>query len=44
MELEEEWGTQEPEKETRGRQTESSEDGTWEPNPLPLMAKKDHDL
>ena len=39
MELEEEWGTQEPQKEARNRQTEPSEDGTWEPNPLPLMAK-----
>jgi len=39
MELEEEWDTQEPQKETRVRQTEPSEDDTWEPNPLPLMVK-----
>ena len=39
MELEEEWGAQEPQEETQDRQVESSEDGTWEPNPPPLMAK-----
>ena len=39
MELEREWDTQEPLAEVPNRNSESSEDTTWEPNPLPLMAK-----
>jgi hypothetical protein len=39
LELESEWGTQEVRMEDSDRRTDSSEDTTWEPNPLPLMAK-----
>ncbi len=39
MELERECVTQEPLTEVPNRSSESSEDTTWEPNPLPLMAK-----
>ena len=39
LELEIEWGTQEVLMEDSDRSTDSSEDTTWEPNPLPLMVK-----
>jgi hypothetical protein len=39
LELESEWGTQEARIEDSDRSTDSSEDTTWEPNPLPLMVK-----
>ena len=39
MELEREWVTQEPHVEVPNQSSESDEDTTWEPNPLPLMAK-----
>jgi hypothetical protein len=39
LELESEWGTQEVRMEDSDRRTDSSEDTTWEPNPLPLMVK-----
>ena len=39
LELESEWGTQEARREDSYRNTDSSEDTTWEPNPLPLMSK-----
>jgi hypothetical protein len=38
-ELEREWVTQDPSMEDLDRNTEPSEDTTWEPNPLPLMTK-----
>jgi hypothetical protein len=38
-ELESEWGTQETHMEDSDRVTDSNEDTTWEPNPLPLMVK-----
>jgi len=37
--LESEWGTQEVRMEDSDRSTNSTEDTTWEPNPLPLMSK-----
>ena len=39
MELEREWVTQEPHVEVPNQSSESDEDTTWEPNPLPLMTK-----
>jgi hypothetical protein len=39
LELESEWGTQEMRREDSDRGTNADEDTTWEPNPLPLMAK-----
>jgi ribonuclease HI len=39
LELESEWGTQETHREDSDRGTDADEDTTWEPNPLPLMAK-----
>ena len=39
MEVEGEWDTQEPHVEVPSRSSESGEDTTWEPNPLPLMVK-----
>jgi hypothetical protein len=39
LELESEWGTQESRMEDSDRGTDSNEDTTWEPNPLPLMVK-----
>ena len=39
LELESEWATQEMRMEDSDRSTDSSEDTTWEPNPLPLMVK-----
>ncbi len=39
LELEIEWDTQESRMEDSERGTDSNEDTTWEPNPLPLMVK-----
>ena len=39
FELESEWGTQEVHMKDLDQSIDSSEDTTWEPNPLPLMAK-----
>ncbi len=39
LELENEWVTQEAHMEDSDRGTDSNEDTTWEPNPLPLMTK-----
>jgi hypothetical protein len=39
LELQNEWGTQEVPMEDSDRGTDSNEDTTWEPNPLPLMVK-----
>ncbi len=39
LELESEWVTQEMRMEDSDRRTDSSEDTTWETNPLPLMPK-----
>jgi hypothetical protein len=39
LELEREWVTQVPHMEVPNHITESSEDTTWKPNPLPLMTK-----
>ena len=38
MELEDEWGAQEQQEMTQDQQVESNDNGSWEPNPLPLMA------
>ena len=37
--MESEWDTQETHMEDSDRVTDSNEDTTWEPNPLPLMVK-----
>ena len=39
MELEDEWVTQEQQEMTQDQQMESNDDGSWEPDPPPLMAK-----
>jgi hypothetical protein len=39
MELEDEWVAQEQQGMTQDQQVESNDDGSWEPNPPPLMAK-----
>ncbi len=39
LELENEWVTQETDREDSDWGTDSDEDTTWEPNPLPLMTK-----
>ncbi len=38
LELESEWGTQEAGMESPARKKDATEDITWEPDPLPLMA------